>query len=160
MSSDPVTRMSDHIDLCRQVRTYAAIADEPQSWWEAWTAPVDRPPWRTCWIAASSSSRPTPFGPHYAPSCRRRDYGCHDRIVEMPDVRRKAVNTEMDELCAKRNSLSKQICPLMREGNREAAEPPKAEVKAFGDRLHWKTKPQGARDRAARPDDVDPQRPR
>ena len=57
-----------------------------------------------------------------------------DRIVEM-DVRRKAVNTETDELRAKRNSLSKQIGPLMREGNREAAEPLKAEVKAFGDRL-------------------------
>lgn len=57
-----------------------------------------------------------------------------DRIVEM-DARRKAVNTETDELRAKRNSLSKQIGPLMRDGNREAAEPLKAEVKAFGDRL-------------------------
>ena len=57
-----------------------------------------------------------------------------DRIVEM-DTRRKAVNTETDELRAKRNSLSKQIGPLMRDGNREAAEPLKDEVKAFGDRL-------------------------
>ena len=57
-----------------------------------------------------------------------------DRIVAM-DTRRKAVNTETDELRAKRNSLSKQIGPLMRDGNREAAEPLKAEVKAFGDRL-------------------------
>lgn len=57
-----------------------------------------------------------------------------DRIVEV-DARRKAVNTETDDLRAKRNSLSKQIGPLMRDGNQEAAEPLKAEVKAFGDRL-------------------------
>ena len=51
-----------------------------------------------------------------------------DRIVEM-DARGKAVNTETDELRAKRNSLSKQIGPLMLK-EREAAEPLKAEVKA------------------------------
>jgi seryl-tRNA synthetase len=57
-----------------------------------------------------------------------------DRIVEM-DGRRKTVTTETDELRAKRNSLSKQIGPLMREGKQAEAEPLKAEVKAFGDRL-------------------------
>ena len=69
-----------------------------------------------------------------------------DRIVEMDA--QKTVNTETtDELRAKRNSLSKQIGPLMREGNREAAEPLKAEVKAFGDRLSaLEDEAQGARD--------------
>ena len=57
-----------------------------------------------------------------------------DRIVEMNDLR-KSVNTETDTLRAKRNALSKSIGPLMREGKKEEAEPLKAEVKAFGDRL-------------------------
>ena len=57
-----------------------------------------------------------------------------DRIVEM-NSRRKVVSAETDELRAKRNSLSKQIGPLMREGKTEDAAPLKAEVKAFGDRL-------------------------
>jgi len=68
---------------------------------------------------------------------RHADDGTHaavDRIVEM-DGRRKAVTTETDELRAKRNTLSKQIGPLMREGKQAEAEPLKAEVKAFGDRL-------------------------
>ena len=57
-----------------------------------------------------------------------------ERIVEMNDLR-KTVNTETDTLRAKRNALSKSIGPLMREGKKEEAEPLKAEVKAFGDRL-------------------------
>ena len=57
-----------------------------------------------------------------------------DRIISMNDER-KAVNTETDDLRAKRNALSKQIGPLMREGKLEEAEPLKAEVKAGGDRL-------------------------
>jgi len=57
-----------------------------------------------------------------------------DRIIEM-DGRRKTVNTETDDLRAKRNSLSKQIGPLMREGKLEEAEPLKAQVKAGGERL-------------------------
>jgi len=57
-----------------------------------------------------------------------------DRIVEM-NSRRKVVSAETDELRAKRNSLSKQIGPLMREGKTDDAAPLKAEVKAFGDRL-------------------------
>ena len=58
-----------------------------------------------------------------------------ERIVEM-DGRRKTVTTETDELRAKRNSLSKQIGPMMREGKHAEAEPLKAEVKAFGDKLN------------------------
>jgi len=57
-----------------------------------------------------------------------------ERIVEMNDLR-KTVNTETDLLRAKRNALSKSIGPLMRDGKKEEAEPLKAEVKAFGDRL-------------------------
>ena len=57
-----------------------------------------------------------------------------ERLVEM-DAARKAVTTETDELRAKRNSLSKQIGPLMQQGMRDEAEPLKAEVKAFGARL-------------------------
>lgn len=57
-----------------------------------------------------------------------------DRVVEM-NSRRKVVTTETDDLRAKRNSLSKQIGPLMREGKTEEAAPLKAEVKAFGDKL-------------------------
>lgn len=56
------------------------------------------------------------------------------RLVEM-DALRKSVTTETDELRAKRNSLSKQIGPLMQQGKRDEAEPLKAEVKAFGSRL-------------------------
>lgn len=57
-----------------------------------------------------------------------------ERIVEMNDLR-KTVNTETDTLRAKRNALSKSIGPLMRDGKTAEAEPLKAEVKAFGDRL-------------------------
>jgi seryl-tRNA synthetase len=57
-----------------------------------------------------------------------------NRLVEM-DSLRKSVTTETDELRAKRNSLSKQIGPLMQQGKRDEAEPLKAEVKAFGARL-------------------------
>ena len=57
-----------------------------------------------------------------------------DRIIAM-DAQRKSVNTETDDLRAKRNALSKQIGPLMREGKLEEAEPLKAEVKAGGERL-------------------------
>ncbi len=57
-----------------------------------------------------------------------------ERIIEM-DARRKTVNTETDALRAKRNALSKEIGPLMREGKREEAEPLKAQVKADGDKL-------------------------
>ena len=57
-----------------------------------------------------------------------------ERIIEM-DAQRKTVNTETDALRAKRNALSKEIGPLMREGKREEAEPLKAQVKADGDKL-------------------------
>jgi seryl-tRNA synthetase len=57
-----------------------------------------------------------------------------DRIIEMDD-RRKSVNTETDDLRAKRNTLSKEIGPLMREGKLDEAEPLKAQVKAGGERL-------------------------
>lgn len=57
-----------------------------------------------------------------------------ERLVEM-DAARKSVTTETDELRAKRNTLSKQIGPLMQQGKRDEAEPLKAEVKAFGARL-------------------------
>ena len=57
-----------------------------------------------------------------------------ERIIAM-DAQRKAVNTETDALRAKRNALSKEIGPLMREGKREEAEPLKAQVKADGDKL-------------------------
>jgi seryl-tRNA synthetase len=57
-----------------------------------------------------------------------------DQIVAL-DARRKVVNTEADDLRAKRNALSKQIGPLMREGKLDEAAPLKAEVKASGDRL-------------------------
>ena len=41
MSSDLVTRVADHLDgLPERVELEAAIAEELQSWWEAWTAPV------------------------------------------------------------------------------------------------------------------------
>jgi len=57
-----------------------------------------------------------------------------ERIVSM-DTRRKAVTTEADSLRALRNTNSKKIGPLMREGRLEEAEPLKAEVKASGERL-------------------------
>ncbi len=57
-----------------------------------------------------------------------------ERIIEM-DAHRKTVNTETDALRAKRNALSKEIGPLMRDGKREEAEPLKAQVKADGDKL-------------------------
>ncbi|MAY81958.1 MAG: serine--tRNA ligase [Deltaproteobacteria bacterium] len=57
-----------------------------------------------------------------------------EQIIEM-DQHRKSVNTETDELRATRNSLSRQIGPLMQQGKRDEAEPLKAQVKAQGDRL-------------------------
>ena len=57
-----------------------------------------------------------------------------EQIIEM-DQHRKNVNTETDELRATRNSLSRQIGPLMQQGKRDEAEPLKAQVKAQGDRL-------------------------
>jgi seryl-tRNA synthetase len=57
-----------------------------------------------------------------------------EQIIEM-DQHRKNVNTETDDLRATRNSLSRQIGPLMQQGKREEAEPLKAQVKAQGDRL-------------------------
>ena len=41
MSSDLVTRMSDHLDtLPERAELKATIAEELRAWWEAWTAPV------------------------------------------------------------------------------------------------------------------------
>ena len=41
MSSDLVTRIVDHIDpMPERAELEAAIVEELQSWWEAWTAPV------------------------------------------------------------------------------------------------------------------------
>ena len=50
-------------------------------------------------------------------------------------TRRRELQGETDELRSQRNTLSKQIGPLMKAGDREAAEPLRAQVKTIGERL-------------------------
>jgi len=57
-----------------------------------------------------------------------------DKVIEM-DVRLRAIKTEVENLRAKRNSTSKQIGLLMKQGKREEAEAIKKEVALDGDRI-------------------------
>ena len=57
-----------------------------------------------------------------------------DKAIEM-DVRLRAIKTEVESLRAKRNSTSKQIGLLMKEGKREEAEAVKKEVALEGDKI-------------------------
>ena len=57
-----------------------------------------------------------------------------DKIIEM-DVRLRAIKTEVENLRAKRNSTSKQIGLLMKQGKRDEAEAVKKEVALDGDRI-------------------------
>ena len=57
-----------------------------------------------------------------------------DKVIEM-DVRLRAIKTEVENLRAKRNSTSKQIGLLMKEGKRDEAEAVKKEVALDGDRI-------------------------
>ena len=57
-----------------------------------------------------------------------------DKVLEM-DVRLRSIKTEVESLRAKRNSTSKQIGLLMKEGKREEAEAVKKEVAQEGDRI-------------------------
>ena len=57
-----------------------------------------------------------------------------DNVLEM-DVRLRAIKTEVENLRAKRNSTSKQIGALMKQGRREEAEAIKKEVALDGDRI-------------------------
>jgi len=57
-----------------------------------------------------------------------------DKVVEM-DVRLRAIKTEVENLRAKRNSASKQIGLLMKQGKRDEAEAVKKEVAQDGDRI-------------------------
>ena len=57
-----------------------------------------------------------------------------DKVIEM-DVRLRAIKTEVENLRAKRNSTSKQIGLLMKQGKRDEAEAIKKEVALDGDRI-------------------------
>lgn len=57
-----------------------------------------------------------------------------DEVLEL-DVANRAAKTEGDDLRAKRNTLSKSIGGLMKEGKKDEAEEVKAEVKAINDRI-------------------------
>ena len=57
-----------------------------------------------------------------------------DKVIEM-DVRLRAIKTEVENLRAKRNSASKQIGLLMKQGKRDEAEAVKQEVALDGDRI-------------------------
>jgi seryl-tRNA synthetase len=57
-----------------------------------------------------------------------------DRFVEVLGKRRE-LQAETDRLRAERNSMTKQIGPLMKAGKREEAAPLRDQVKALGDRL-------------------------
>ena len=57
-----------------------------------------------------------------------------DKVLDM-DVRLRSIKTEVESLRAKRNSTSKQIGLLMKEGKREEAEAVKKEVAQEGDRI-------------------------
>ena len=57
-----------------------------------------------------------------------------DKVLEL-DAKRRALIQEGDALRASRNTLSKQVGTLMKNGDREGAEAIKAQVKANADRL-------------------------
>ena len=57
-----------------------------------------------------------------------------DKVIDM-DVRLRAIKTEVESLRAKRNSASKQIGLLMKEGKRDEAEAVKKEVALEGDKI-------------------------
>ena len=57
-----------------------------------------------------------------------------DEVIEL-DLKRRALIAEGDSLRAARNSLSKQVGMLMKQGNREEAEKIKAQVVADAERL-------------------------
>ena len=57
-----------------------------------------------------------------------------DEVVEL-DKRNRAIKTEVQTLLAKRNSMSKQIGMLMKQGKKEEAEAAKQEVAADGARI-------------------------
>ena len=57
-----------------------------------------------------------------------------DRFVEVL-VQRRELQGETDQLRAERNTMTKQIGPLMKAGKREEAAPLREQVKALGDRL-------------------------
>ena len=57
-----------------------------------------------------------------------------DKVIEM-DVRLRAIKTEVESLRAKRNSTSKQIGLLMKQGKRDEAEAVKQEVARDGDKI-------------------------
>ncbi len=57
-----------------------------------------------------------------------------DKVIEM-DVRLRAIKTEVENLRAKRNSTSKQIGLLMKQGKRDEAEAIKKEVALDGDKI-------------------------
>ncbi len=60
--------------------------------------------------------------------------GLVDEVLEL-DAKRRALISEGDSLRAARNTLSKQVGMLMKEGKKEEAEAVKAQVKADADRL-------------------------
>lgn len=51
------------------------------------------------------------------------------------DAKRKGILQQTEAIRARRNQLSKDIAPLMQQGNREAAEPLKAQVKDLNEKL-------------------------
>ena len=57
-----------------------------------------------------------------------------DEVAQL-DAKRRALIAEGDALRAARNSLSKQVGMLMKQGNREEAEKVKAQVVADAERL-------------------------
>ncbi len=57
-----------------------------------------------------------------------------DQVLEL-DIRNRAIKTEVQTLLAKRNSVSKQIGMLMKQGKKDEAEAAKAEVAANGARI-------------------------
>ena len=57
-----------------------------------------------------------------------------DKVIEM-DVRLRSIKTEVENLRAKRNSTSKQIGLLMKQGKRDEAEAVKQEVAQDGDKI-------------------------
>lgn len=61
-------------------------------------------------------------------------FAAFDRL-ETVLSRRREVQTESDALRAERNSLTKQIGPLMKAGKRDEALPLREQVKAMGDRM-------------------------
>lgn len=66
---------------------------------------------------------------------RNRNASFDDELFLQLDARRRELIAHEEELQAERNKLSKQICQLMKEGQRDQAEETKERVRVINEEL-------------------------